>query len=220
MGPHGRQQRVSGGRSTSTAPGSPRKPEAPGHRGRGFYAAQTYSDLPATDGRRIQIGWFQTETKGMPFNQSMTLPMELKLTATADGARLTWTPVRELASLRGRQHVVRPAPSSPTPRIPSADVRAELVELRAEFEAGTATEVAFGMRGASIRYDARKQELAVNDLRAPARSATDASAWSSTPTAPASRSSPATASPTSPCRSNPSPPISPSPSRPRAARPG
>src|SRR5262249_23311803 len=30
---------------------TPEGPMLPGHRGRGFYAAQTYSDLPATDGR-------------------------------------------------------------------------------------------------------------------------------------------------------------------------
>ncbi len=45
----------------------------PGQRGRGFYAAQSFSDIPAQDGRRIQIGWWQTETRGMSFNQSMTL---------------------------------------------------------------------------------------------------------------------------------------------------
>jgi len=33
-----------------------------GQRGRGFYAAQSFSDVP--DGRRILIGWWQTETRG------------------------------------------------------------------------------------------------------------------------------------------------------------
>ncbi|TWW08214.1 hypothetical protein E3A20_26550 [Planctomyces bekefii] len=48
-----------------------------GQRGRGFYAAQSFSDVP--DGRRILIGWWQTETRGMPFNQSMTIPADVEL---------------------------------------------------------------------------------------------------------------------------------------------
>ena len=41
-------------------------------------------------------------------------------------------------------------------------------ELRAEFEPGDATEVAFAVRGATIAYDCTKQELRVNDHRVPA----------------------------------------------------
>ena len=92
---------------------TPETPKLPGHRGRGFYAAQTFSDIPANDGRRIQIGWFQTETPGMPFNQSMTIPLELKLTATPEGPRLTWTPVKELASLRAKSHSFDPVTLQP-----------------------------------------------------------------------------------------------------------
>ena len=92
---------------------TPETPKLPGHRGRGFYAAQTFSDIPSEDGRRIQIGWFQTETPGMPFNQSMTIPLELKLTATLEGPRLTWTPVKELASLRARSHRFDPVTLQP-----------------------------------------------------------------------------------------------------------
>ncbi|MFM7832294.1 MAG: glycoside hydrolase family 32 protein [Planctomycetaceae bacterium] len=73
-----------------------------GQRGRGFYAAQSFSDVP--DGRRILIGWWQTETRGMPFNQSMTVPLELGLRETMEGVRLTFAPVRELLSLRGGVH--------------------------------------------------------------------------------------------------------------------
>jgi len=47
-------------------------------------------------------------------------------------------------------------------------VKAELVELQAEFEPGDASEVIFNVRGATIIYDAKKQELAVNGHRAPA----------------------------------------------------
>lgn len=147
---------------------TPEQSKLPGHRGRGFYAAQTFSDIPPRDGRRIQIGWFQTETKGMPFNQSMTIPFELKLKATADGPRMTFTPVRELASLRGESHEFPELTVGPGGANPLDSVKAELVEIQTTFEPGEASEVTFNVRGAAIVYDALKQEISVNNHRAPA----------------------------------------------------
>jgi fructan beta-fructosidase len=140
----------------------------PGHRGRGFYAPQTFSDIPEQDGRRIQIGWWQTETRGMSFNQSMTIPLELRLTKTDQGPRMTWTPVRELESLRGQAHHVDIESLSPDGPNPLAKIRAELVELRAVFEPENATEIAFKIRDVAITYLPETEELLVNDLRAPA----------------------------------------------------
>ena len=147
---------------------TPEQTKLTGQRGRGFYAPQTFSDIPSKDGRRIQIGWFQTETKGMSFNQSMTIPLELNLTATPDGPRLTYTPVKELASLRSRSHRFGRSTLEPGGRDPVAKVKAELVELRAEFVPGDASEVVFTVRGAKIIYDARKQEISVLGHTAPA----------------------------------------------------
>lgn len=147
---------------------TPETPKLPGHRGRGFYAAQTFSDLPSSDGRRIQIGWFQTETKGMPFNQSMTIPFELRLTATPEGPRLTWTPVRELESLRKTSQSFGPIRLAPGAANPLGNVSGELVEFRADFEPGPTTETLFNLRGAQITYHARTQELEVQGLRVPA----------------------------------------------------
>jgi sucrose-6-phosphate hydrolase SacC (GH32 family) len=141
---------------------TPETAKLPGHLGRGFYAAQTFSDLPAEDGRRIQIGWFQTETKGMPFNQSMTLPLELRLVTTPAGPRLTRAPVNELHTLRTKSHRLEPMILQPGGANPLARVKAELVELRAEFEPGEA-ETVFTVRGARIAYDPRKQAIAVLD---------------------------------------------------------
>ena len=139
-----------------------------GQRGQGFYAPQTFSDIPATDGRRIQIGWFQTPTPGMPFNQSMTIPLELKLTAAADGPRLTWTPVKELEALRARTHRIEPGTLKPDSANPLAGIMAELIELRAEWEPAATSAITFTLRGATILYDAKRQELVVNGHRAPA----------------------------------------------------
>lgn len=137
-----------------------------GQRGKGFYAAQSFSDVP--DGRRILIGWWQTETKGMPFNQSMTVPLELKLTQTQDGPRMTFQPVKELESLRDKSHRIELNSLKPGDKNPLDDIRAELVEVRVEFEPGDANEVVFNIRDVMVEYDAVKQELSVAGHRAPA----------------------------------------------------
>ena len=147
---------------------TPETPKLPGHRGQGFYAAQTFSDVPAADGRRVQIGWFQAPSPGMSFNQAMSLPLELRLLSTPEGPRLSWTPVRELKSLRARSRELGSLALEPGGADPLAGSEAELVELRAEFEPGTAKEVVFTVRGARIAWDAQTQELVVNKKRAPA----------------------------------------------------
>ncbi len=147
---------------------TPETPKLKGHLGKGFYAAQTFSDIPAKDGRRIQIGWFQTETKGMPFNQSMTVPLELKLTSTSEGPRLTWTPVKELEKLRRYTHRYSPITLSEGAPNPLAKENIELVELRAEFVPNSTGSVTFTVRGATLVYDSRKRELTVNRLTVPA----------------------------------------------------
>ena len=144
----------------------PETPRLPGHRGRGFYAAQTFSNEP--QGRRVQIGWFQTETPGMPFNQSMSIPLELRLIKTADGPRMTWTPVQELQALRARSHSLGALTLHEGDANPLAAISAELVEMRAEFTPGDASEVAFNVRGVPISFDAKKQEINVNGQHAPA----------------------------------------------------
>lgn len=147
---------------------TPETPKLKGQLGVGFYAAQTYCDVPAADGRRIQLGWMQAPSPGMPFNQSMTLPLELKLITTADGPRLTWAPAKETALLRAKSHNAGPLTLKPSDTTPLAEVRGELLELRAEFEPGAASVLNLKVRGVAISYDATKQELTVNGHHAPA----------------------------------------------------
>jgi fructan beta-fructosidase len=148
---------------------TPETSKLPGQFGASFYAAQTFSDIPAYDGRRIQIGWFQTATPGMPFNQSMTLPMELRLLSTPQGPRLARTPLMELQSLRVHSWSFQPTTLNPESANLLADVTAELVEMNADFDPGDASEVVFNVRGATVVFDAKKQEISVNNHRAPAR---------------------------------------------------
>jgi fructan beta-fructosidase len=140
-------------------------PKLPGHRGKGFYAAQTFSHDPK--GRIVRIGWLQTATPGMPFNQGMSLPLELSLRQTPDGPRLAWQPVAELAALRGKQLAKLSGPLPPGSD-PLAGVRGELFEISLEFEPGAASEIGLNVRGILVSYDATSQEIVVNGKRAPA----------------------------------------------------
>lgn len=64
-----------------------------------MYAAQTYNNIPESDGRRIQIGWGQIFHPGMSYNQMMTFPTELTLRSTRSGIRLFSEPIREIGNL-------------------------------------------------------------------------------------------------------------------------
>ena len=98
----------------------------------------------------------------------MTIPLELKLLATTEGPRMTWTPIKELESLRKSSYRRAPITLEPQSANPFAHVKAELVELHAEFSGGESSEVEFNIRGASVVYDFKKQELSVNNHRAAA----------------------------------------------------
>lgn len=128
----------------------------PDVRGKGFYAAQTFSDTP--DSKRLQIGWIQAASPGMSFNQLQSLPMELHLKNTAQGLRLVRTPPPALESLR--------VGSASATHL--SDFRAELIELRAELAPGDVESVLFDLRGVKVVYDAGNQELWVDGQKAPA----------------------------------------------------
>ena len=65
-----------------------------------IYAAQTFTNIPSGDGRRIQIGWGRISHPGMPFNGTMLLPTVLSLRTTKDGIRLFSEPIKELKTLQ------------------------------------------------------------------------------------------------------------------------
>ena len=65
-----------------------------------IYAAQTFTNIPESDGRRIQIGWGRISHPGMPFNGMMLFPTELSLRTTKDGIRLFSKPIEELDRLQ------------------------------------------------------------------------------------------------------------------------
>ena len=124
--------------------------------GKNDYAAQTFSDEPKN--RRIQISWMRGgKYPGMPFNQQMSLPRELKLLTSYATPRLATTPVKELEKLRGKQISWTKSADGNTA---SAKTDSELLELRVVLPSGNDGLVQIG--GLEIRYLPGK--LTVGDL--------------------------------------------------------
>jgi fructan beta-fructosidase len=68
--------------------------------GKNYYATQTWSNIPESDGRTIQIAWMKgAEFPGMPFNGQMTFPCELSLKKYLEGIKLTRKPIKEIERL-------------------------------------------------------------------------------------------------------------------------
>jgi sucrose-6-phosphate hydrolase SacC (GH32 family) len=123
------------------------------------YAAQTYSDIPADDGRRIQIAWMNGgKYPDMPFNQQMTFPRELTLRTTPEGVRLCMAPVREIANIRGKKHSWEALDLKPGDN-PLVALEGELWDIDMDIDVGTAAEVVLTVRGEPIRYETRTRTL-------------------------------------------------------------
>ncbi len=123
------------------------------------YAAQTYSDIPTTDGRRIQIAWMAGgKYPSMPFNQQMSFPREFSLRTTPEGVRLFMNPVREIEQIRGQKQARSDVAVKPEDN-PLAALEGDLWEIEATIEPGDAAEVGFLIRGEPLRYDVKAKQL-------------------------------------------------------------
>lgn len=63
------------------------------------YAAQTFANIPAEDGRVIKMAWGRIGFDDMPFNGCMLLPQEQILVREPSGLRLLSRPVKETEAL-------------------------------------------------------------------------------------------------------------------------
>lgn len=142
-------------------PEGPKLPSFVGNR----YAGQTFSNAP--DGRLIQMGWMIYATfPGMPFDQCMNVPVELKLKRTPDGLRLASMPVPELDQLR--RSPVRIPPQTLKPgQNPLQGIDRELFDLETVIDPGTAKTITFRLRGTEVIYDAAAGTLRCSKFTAP-----------------------------------------------------
>ncbi|HUT26302.1 MAG TPA: glycoside hydrolase family 32 protein [Sumerlaeia bacterium] len=135
--------------------------------GKNCYAAQTWSDVPESDGRTLQIGWMAGGSyPDMPFNQQMSFPCRLSLRSHPEGIRLCREPVREIESIHGERHALPCGALEPGTN-PLSDVSGELFDIRAKIAPGGAAEVGFVIRGVEVRYDAGCEFLFCQGKAAP-----------------------------------------------------
>lgn len=133
-----------------------------------FYASQTWNDVPAEDGRRLQIGWARVKIPEMPFNQMMNLTLQLTLRTTEDGIRMYAMPVREYENLRGKKHTFKNEELVEGENLLEG-IESEFFDIVAEIEVGDAKQVGLNVRGVKIIYDVEQAELTGDKKTAPVK---------------------------------------------------
>jgi fructan beta-fructosidase len=122
------------------------------------YAAQTWSDIPVSDGRTLQISWMKAEDMignypYMPFNQQMSFPVQLELRSFLEGIRLCRKPVSEIELLhevtRSWENLVIEDGKNFIPEINSS-----LFDIRAVVEIGSAEKFGLTIHGINLQYTA------------------------------------------------------------------
>lgn len=131
------------------------------HWGTHAYAAQSWSDVPSADGRRIRISWNTADLPETSFNRSMTTPCEMSLQAVAGREQLCAWPVREMETLWRNTRTIPEHPVAPaTPlSMPLADKAQDILCTLSWAEHTTA--ITLALFGATLRVDIEKQTLSL-----------------------------------------------------------
>ena len=152
-----------------------------------FYAAQTFDNapyyvgaislgLPVQHPRRVQIGWAQGVTfPGTPFNQQMTVPVDLRLYGKDDPV-LRAVPIDELEGLREKEPAREGLKASEWTRDAGTNTfratlgdKLDAFDLNVSINPGKAKTLTFDLRGTKLVYDAAKETLTCKDVTAPAK---------------------------------------------------
>ncbi|MGB2677479.1 MAG: glycoside hydrolase family 32 protein [Candidatus Acidiferrum sp.] len=144
--------------------------------GKDFYASTSFSDIPATDGRRIWLGWllnweYAAKVPTFPWRGVQSIPRVLSLKRFPEGIRLVQSPAKELATLR-QNHVSLDAQdvASANRALLTKKVRGDALEIIAELDGGNSAEAGIRVRkgtdeATTIGVDWGKQEVFVDRTR-------------------------------------------------------
>jgi fructan beta-fructosidase len=137
--------------------------------GKNGYAAQTWSDIPEAEGRRLQISWMRGgKYPAMPFNQQMSFPVEIRLKTTNDGIRLQRNPIREIEDLYEKTESYQNIEvEADRPMIP--DTRHDCFDIRVEFEPDSNDRFGIIVQGHPIEYCPVEEEVSCFGRVAPVR---------------------------------------------------
>ncbi|WP_329740842.1 glycoside hydrolase family 32 protein [Dyella sp. A6] len=139
-------------------------------KGADFYASSTWNDIPASDGRRLLIGWadghaYSQAIPGYPERGAMSLPRVLTLHRGADGFRLWQAPVRELQSLRADPRTASKLTLDGTPLDLSRWVTdGRSAELELDIDTGHARQILFTITDAKGYVTQIGANPAVNEI--------------------------------------------------------
>jgi fructan beta-fructosidase len=121
--------------------------------GKDFYATNSYSDLPPTDGRRIWIGWisnwqYANREPTSAWRGAQSLPRELSLARFPGGIRLLERPIVETQGLRQQEllNVSNLSVSETIQAMHTAKVSGDTLEIAGELSPEDAREIGFRLR--------------------------------------------------------------------------
>ncbi|WP_161554511.1 DUF4980 domain-containing protein [Sinomicrobium soli] len=135
-----------------------------GQHGRDFYAAQTFNNEPK--GRRIEMGWWRTKTTGHGnnFNQSMSIPMEIKLLETEEGLKIARQPVEELKKLRKKHHVFENRQLRDGESFLLKKIKDDFLEIHTRFSSITSEQIIFSIKGVDVIYNVKDETLSIDGV--------------------------------------------------------
>jgi len=144
--------------------------------GKDFYASTSFSDIPATDGRRIWLGWllnweYAGKVPTSPWCGVQSIPRVLSLIRFPEGIRLVQSPVKELEVLR-RNHVSLGEMdiAAANGALLAKRVHGDALEIIADLDSSNSAEAGIRVRkgkdeATTIGVDWAKQEVFVDRTR-------------------------------------------------------
>jgi fructan beta-fructosidase len=137
--------------------------------GRNFYGSQTWNNIPASDGRVLQVAWMKDgEYPNMPFSGQMTFPSELSLRRFNTGTFLIRQPANEFKELYGKTH--KWEKQNLIPGLNSnliKKVKGDLILIKGQFDLKTCDSFGLMLRmnkkvtGTELLYNVKRQTLSV-----------------------------------------------------------